>query len=144
MSMKFAFTLAVLLSCGAAFWRGRDSERLTALVLLICAAASALAETSRFWEPESGILLIDLALLSFLVVLALRTDRFWPLYATAFQAVGTLVHIARFADQSVWHSAYAAAQIFWAYPVLLALMVGTLLEARYRPAEPAWRLRREN
>lgn len=139
MSMKLAFTLIVILSCGAAFWRGRAYERWTAVVLMASAAASAIVETSKFWQPESGILLIDLALLSYLIVLALRSDRFWPLYAAGFQVIGTLVHIARFADQSVWHSAYAAANIFWSYPVLLALMVGTWAEARYRPGQQAHR-----
>lgn len=134
MSMKLAFTLIVILCCGAAFWRGREYERWTAVVLLGSAAASALVETSKFWQPETGILFIDLALLAFLVVLALRSDRYWPLYAAAFQVIGTLIHVARFADQSVWHSAYAVASIFWSYPVLLTLMAGTWFEARQRPA----------
>ena len=62
----------------------------------------------------------------------MRSDRFWPLYAAGFQIVGTTIHLARLVDSGVFHSAYAFAQIFWAYPVLLALAAGTWLEARYR------------
>ena len=129
---KIAFTSIVLFSCGGALWLGRDNERWTALALLVSGAASAVLQTSQFFQPESGILLVDLALLGYLVWLALRSDRFWPLYAAGFQVVGTTIHLARFADHNVLHSAYATAQIFWAYPVLLALAAGTWLEARYR------------
>lgn len=129
---KVAFTLIVMFSCGGALWLGRDNERWTALALLIGAAASVGLQTSQFFEPESGILLVDLGLLAYLIWLALRSDRFWPLYAAGFQMVGTTIHLARLADPNVLHSAYAFAQIFWAYPVLLALAAGTWLEARYR------------
>lgn len=126
------FAIFVTSCCGLALWRGRNSERLTAAALFASAVASALFQTSDFWQPESGILMIDLALLSYLIVLALQSDRFWPLYAAGFQVVGTLIHVARFADAGVWHSAYATAQVFWSYPVMAALMAGTWFEARYR------------
>ena len=77
-------------------------------------------------------MLVDAGLLLYLVWLAMRSDRFWPLYAAGFQVVGTTIHVARFADPNIFHAAYAFAQVFWAYPVLLALAAGTWLEARYR------------
>lgn len=132
MPLKIMFLVMLLGSCGMAFWKGRDSERLTALALLLCAVASPFMQTSQFWEPETGILLIDALLLAFLGTLALRSDRFWPLYATGFHIVGTSIHVARLVDGTIWHSAYATGQIFWSYPVLLTLCVGTWLEARYR------------
>lgn len=129
---KIVFTALIVVSCGGALWFGRNNERWTAVALLASAAASAMLQTSNFFQPESGILLVDLMLLGFLVWLALRSDRFWPLYAAGFQAVGTTIHVARLVDTSVFHSAYATAQVFWGYPVLLALLAGTWLEARYR------------
>lgn len=122
----------MILTCGAALWFGRDSERWTALVLITSAIASLIAQTSKFFQPESGILLIDLALLSYLIWLALRSDRFWPLYAAGFQIIGTLIHVARITDDSIFQSAYATGQILWSYPVLLTLAVGTWFEARRR------------
>jgi len=129
---KIVFLSLLLGSCGYAVWLGRDNERLTAIALLSSAVASVYLQTSKFFQPESGILLVDLVLLSYLIWLALRSDRFWPLYAAGFQVVGTTIHLARIADHNVLHSAYATAQVFWAYPVLFALVVGTSLEARYR------------
>lgn len=132
MPFKLMFVTVLLASCAAALWKGRDSERTTAAVLLFAAVASPFAETSGFLKPESGILIIDGLLLAYLLWLALRSDRFWPLWAAAFQVVGTLVHIARFTDGSVWPNAYATGQVIWSYPVLMALAAGCWLEAQYR------------
>ena len=132
MLLKVIFLIALLSSCGTALWMGRDSERWTAISLLCAAAISPLVQTSDFVRPELGILVIDLALLAYLMTLALRSDRFWPLWAAAFQIVGTTVHLARMVDTEVWPFVYGTAQIFWSYPVLIALATGTWLEARYR------------
>ena len=132
MLLQIMFLTALLGSCGAALWFGRDSERWTALVLFVSAVASPIVETSEFVHPESGILAIDFMLLAYLIALALRSDRFWPLWAAGFQIVGTLIHVARLVDTTIWQSAYATAEIFWAYPVLAALALGTWWEARFR------------
>lgn len=134
MLFQIMFLIALLASCGAALWLGRNNERWTAVVLLVCAVASPAAETSEFAHPESGILVVDLLLLAYLITLALRSDRFWPLWAAGFQIVGTMIHVARLVDVSIWPNAYAVAQVFWAYPVLGALAMGTWWEARFRDA----------
>lgn len=126
------FTIVLFTGCGIAMWKGRAVERLTALLLLAAAFGSPLVSTSGFVAPEVGILAVDAALFGFLLYLAMISDRFWPLWAAAFQIVGTLIHVARFVDVSVLPGAYATAEAFWAYPVLFALGIGTLLEAQYR------------
>ena len=113
--------------------QGRRVERLTAAVLVLAAIASPLVQTTGFVDLEIGIMLVDVTALVFLVVVASVSDRFWPLWAAGFQLVGVLVHVARLAKSDVWFFAYSNAEIFWAYPVYLALMVGTLAEARHRP-----------
>ena len=132
MSLQILFIVALATCCGAAFWLGRDSERTTAVLLVAAATLSPLVQTSNFLHPETGILLIDMLLLAYLLVLALRSDRYWPLWAAGFQVVGTFIHVARIVDPSVWPPAYATAEVFWSYPVLFALGAGTWLEARYR------------
>lgn len=129
---QYIFVVIMLATCGAALWFGRDSERWTAIVLISSAVASLIAQSSKFFQPESGILMIDLALLAYLIWLALRSDRFWPLYAAGFQIIGTLIHVARITDDSIFQSAYATGQILWSYPVLLTLAAGTWFEARRR------------
>ena len=68
-----------------------------------------------------------------LLALALTSDRFWPMYATAFQLVGLLVHIGSLTSAGggmAW--AYAVGLIFWSYAVIAALLAGTWLEGRNR------------
>ncbi len=126
------FISLMILSCGTAFWRGRSDERMAATAIIFAALLSPVAKASGFSSPETGILGIDMALLVFLFVLALRSDRFWPLWAAGFQVVGTTIHLATFVEVDIWPPAYMAAQSFWAYPVLTALLAGTWLEARFR------------
>lgn len=126
------FTIVLFAGCGIALWKGHFSERMTAVVLLAAAFVSPLVAIGAFVVPELGILAVDASLFAFLLVLAMRSDRFWPMWAAGFQIVGTLIHVARFVDASIWPYAYATAEAFWAYPVLAALGLGTWLEARFR------------
>ncbi len=134
--LQLLFTVVMFGTFGVALWKGEWPERATAIVLFCAAAASPLVESSLFASPEYGILAVDLLLLGWLGALALVTDRFWPLWATGFHLVGTVIHIARMADPTVVPNAYALGQVFWSYPVLAALASGALVEA------PAARARR--
>lgn len=122
----------LLTACGAAFWRGAWPERGAAVAVLLASFASPVVEADVFASPEYGILLIDCMLLLCLGSIGLVADRFWPLWATGFHLVGTIIHLARAADPSVWPSAYATGQVFWSYPVLAALAVGSFVEAPIR------------
>lgn len=128
------FTFVLFGGCGIALWKGHFSERMTAVALLAGALISPLVAVGAFVVPEIGVLAVDTALLVFLLTLALVSDRFWPMWAAGFQIVGTLIHVARIVDASIWPKAYITAEAFWAYPVLAALALGTWLEARFRDA----------
>ncbi len=112
-------------------WGGRD-EQFAAFGFAFATLASNLANQNLYTSPEMGILGIDLMVLAGLVVLALKSDRFWPMYAAAFQFVGTVVHMASFTNQGDYAWAYAVGLIFWSYAVMLAMMAGTWLEGRWR------------
>jgi len=129
---QLLFTVAIFGSCGIALWKGGWPERSGAIAIFAASTASPLVESSLFASPEYGILAVDLMLLGWLGALALFSDRFWPLWAAGFHLVGTIIHVARMVDPSVMPSAYAIGQVFWAYPVLLALASGTLVEAPRR------------
>ena len=128
------FTIVLFSGCGVALWKGHFSERMIAVALLTGAFVSPLVETAAFAFPEVGVLAVDSALFVLLLGLALVSDRFWPMWAAGFQIVGTLIHVARFVDASIWPKAYITAEAFWAYPVLAALGFGTWFEARHRDA----------
>lgn len=127
------FALAALLStCGIAFRWGGIDERLASLGFIVATIASRLSNQSYYADTEMLVLAVDAALLAFLIILALRSDRFWPLWAAAFQLVGTTVHFASMVETGDFAWAYAVGLIFWSYPVLLALGIGTWLEGRHR------------
>lgn len=112
-------------------WGGRD-ERFAAGIFLAATIASRIADQGNFAHIQSTVFIIDFALFAALLILALRSDRFWPMWAAAFQAVGTMVHIASMTETGDFAWAYAVGLIFWSYPVVFALMAGTWLEGRYR------------
>ena len=132
MLLNYLGAFALLSSCGVAMrWGGLD-ERLASIGFVLATITSRLFTESNYGNTEFIVLMIDTALLAGLVLLALRSDRFWPMWAAAFQLVGTTVHFASMAETGDFKWAYAVGLIFWSYPVMIALMVGTWLEARYR------------
>ena len=68
---------------------------------------------------------IDLVALLALTVLTLKSDRFWPMWATAFHLLAVTVHGATMVDPKITPWAFATGAIFWAYPMLLALAIGS-------------------
>lgn len=127
------FGLVVLLSACLLAWRfGGADEKLAAVGFVAATLLSRSLDNSDFSHTQIGVFGVDILLLVGLLMLALRSDRFWPLWACAFQLVGTTVHVASMTEQGNFAWAYAVALIFWSYPVMLALMAGTWLEARFR------------
>lgn len=128
----------VALCCGAALvWGGRD-ERMTAIGFILAVIASRIVSDGAYEHTEIGVAVIDVLVFFGLLVLALYSDRFWPMWAAAFQLVGTLVHGASSAQQTgdfAW--AYFIALLFWSYPVFIALAAGTWFEGRFRNARNA-------
>lgn len=131
--LSFLIPIAALIACTsiALRWGGLD-ERIAATSFIVATGATMVANTSRYQHTESGILIVDLSLLAILFILALRSDRFWPMWAAAFQLVGTTVHFASMTETGDYAWAYAVGLIFWSYPVLIALGAGTWLEGRHR------------
>ena len=128
-----ALTLIALFGSAAMTWKwGGLDEKWASSAFILAALASNLANASRYGHTETGILIVDLALLAGLLLIALRSDRFWPMWAAAFQMVAVTVHIASLTENGKFAWAYAVGLIFWSYPVLIALMVGTWMEARFR------------
>jgi hypothetical protein len=126
------------LTCGYALIRGRSDERLTAVV---CIAASLLTPivlspiAERYTHIESGELLIDCAVLAAFTLVAVRSDRFWPLWLAGLQLTTSLAHFLKAVHLDLMPSAYAAAERFWSYPILIILAIGTWRGHRRRMRE---------
>ena len=59
------------------------------------------------------------------VAVALRSNRFWPLWVAGLQLTTALGHVLKAIDHDLVPRAYGAALQFWSYPILLILAVGT-------------------
>lgn len=75
---------------------------------------------------ELGILFVDLLVLAAFAALVLKTDRFWPLWACGFHLVGVATHLVMLVFPAVLPQAYRIVQGAWAYPMMLAIVLGCL------------------
>jgi hypothetical protein len=120
------FSLAMLLACcGIAFWRGRTVERIAAAAMVAAWFASPLVQNDhQTLGPQSGVLIVDTLLLLTLLGLALTSDRWWTMAATAFQGVAALVHLAAALDRQIIPRAYYVAGNLLSYLTMGALLLG--------------------
>lgn len=122
------FLTILLLSAGYAAWRGNRDARVIAAACFLATLATRFAVqplTDRYASVEQGLLLIDGLMLAVFVIVALRSDRFWPLWIAGLQLTSSLGHLLKAIDVSLVPQAYGAAIAFWSYPILLILAVGT-------------------
>jgi len=122
------FAPVLLAVCIYAWWRGGTDERIVAATCLAGTVATMLAVTplrQRYAGVEEGLALVDLAVLAGFITVALRSNRFWPLWVAGLQLTTSIGHILKGVDQDLLPRAYGAALQFWSYPILLILAVGT-------------------
>ncbi len=84
-------------------------------------------------------MLVDFSLLAILVLLALFSRRYWPLWATGFHLIACLTHLAVYADPAFRPSAYATYSQLWTFPTLGALILGCLDLRWLRPGSAGHR-----
>jgi hypothetical protein len=132
MRVLFYFVCLFLL-VGYASWRGGWPERSAAAAILIGSLMTmgALSPWGRqFSDVETGVLLVDVAVLAVFTAIALRSDRFWALWVAALQLLAVLVHLAKAAGFPMPENGYATLQAFWSYPIMLAVALGVLQHHR--------------
>lgn len=123
----------LIATCGYALWRGRKYEQMAAIICIAASVASVLARSplhNRYSGLEIGDLVIDTAVLLAFVGIALRSDRFWPLWAAGLQLTISLSHMFKALDLPLVPIAYAAAERFWSYPTLIIIAVGAWRQHR--------------
>lgn len=124
-NFQLLWNATLVLSVGVAALRGGRPEWAVAVACLLASLATPLVQLGRYEQTEIGVMLVDLTLLAVLAGVALTSNRFWPLWALGFHAVGATIHLARMAQPMIVPTAYANAAAFWSYPVLLALLFGS-------------------
>jgi hypothetical protein len=117
-----------------AFLRGRSDERIAVATCILATFATnfVYSPTGSYVGVERGVLLVDLGALAAFTFLALRSDRFWPLWVAGLQLTTVIAHALKGVQLDLMPQAYAAAARFWVYPIFLIIVVGTFRSARKR------------
>ena len=127
----------LMAACLAAAARGGAGERLAGAAMLLAWIASPLAQNvNQRLGMQVGLFVIDSLLLTVLVFVALRSDRWWPMWACAFHAVGTLIHVLAALDVEISPRAYFIGSGLLSYLTMGALLLGALNRPRPRPGGP--------
>jgi hypothetical protein len=116
-------TIAVIVS-GGAFWKGGREEQIAAGGLILSWVATEVLLDPRWLGPQWGAFGADTCLLIVLTAIAMRTARFWPLFAAAFQLLCVVIHVARMVDPGVHAWAYATGQVIFSQWVFFSVGVG--------------------
>lgn len=125
---QWASLAALLISTGVALWRGGWPERLAAIAMILAWIASALLFKTRLWfGPQTAVFVVDLALFATLLFIALRSDRWWPLWACGFHGLSLILILATLLDTRISNRAgYIAGGGVFSYLVMVALLLGSL------------------
>ncbi len=125
--------------CAYAFLRGRADERIVAGICILASVASVIVgsrvASTAYSHVEAGILLVDLATLAGFTFVALRSERFWPLWVAGLQLTTLMSHAFKAGQIDLMPEAYAAAARLWVYPIFLIIVIGTWRGSRRRLAE---------
>lgn len=136
--LSWLWIFAATSVCGAALWRGGPSERAAGAAIYVGWLASiAVMDRSPAGAQNTqwAILVVDILLLAFLVALALRSHRFWPMAAAGFHFLTIATHGIRVIDPTFDLWVYITAEIVWGYLMLAALAFGVWARWRERAVQ---------
>ena len=118
--------------CLVGLWFGGREERVTAGALLLAYAAT-LVFRDRSWAGTQWVTFgTDIAFLLLIGFIALKTRRYWPLFAAGFQLLGVATHTARVIDPYVHAWAYITAGVIWSHAVAASVAIGAINRRRER------------
>jgi hypothetical protein len=128
--LEIIFVL-LLIVCGAyaSIWGGRTGRAGAAIFLCATILSSVAATANPDWTSTSyGVFSVDAGCMLALCLLALASDRYWPIWAFGFQIVAVATHIATMWAPDIVPKAYQAILAFWSIPILAVMVIGTKLD----------------
>ena len=119
-----------------AYLKGGRDER-AAMFVCVGATLASLAVMSQggsdYRTLQPLVAVVDIATLGAFAWIALRSERFWPLWISGLQLTSTTGHLLKFVEPDLVPLAYSTALAFWSYLILIILGVGTFRTSRRAP-----------
>ncbi|PHY21220.1 hypothetical protein [Caulobacter sp. BP25] len=133
---QWASLAALLISTGVALWRGGWPERLAASAMIVAWFSTGwLYDSEQRFGPQTGAFFVDAALMMVLLFIALRSNRWWPMWACGFHALSLILMLATLADPRIPNRAsLVAGGGMFSYLTMAALFLGAI--RRQSPPSP--------
>lgn len=142
--MNYLFVALMMLCTAYAWWAGGAPERIGATTYAVSAVGTylvLLASTPRWQSVEVGVFIVDVITFILFCVLAMRSNRFWPIWVSSLLGLGVLGHLGRWVGPEVFWWAYAVILSIWSYPILAIIAIGTWNHQRRlkrHKTDPSW------
>lgn len=132
-TILLAFYSALLLCVAyASVNGGRTGKAGSAIFIVASVLSEAAVRMNPSWAGTSlGLFAVDAGCLIALVMLALASNRLWPIWALGFQSVAVATHIATLSIPDVVPKSFHALLSFWAIPILWVMVTGTHKDRQY-------------
>lgn len=116
-----------------AFWRGGNTERLCALIILVGWMLTPLVQTVGVIGLDPGTTLVDSTATLLLIWLSEKKRQLWLLFAASCAVLGTTGHFATAISSPIGYRTYFFNNGFWSgYMLLFALFIGLVNAERTR------------
>ena len=127
--LNVIFTALVVSAClPALIWGGWEGRQTCAMFIIAGIATGAASISAMIPIGQSATLFsLDVLLAAGLLRIALKTNRYWPLWICSFQALSILTFVA-------WKIILGAPSLFqtvagfWSIPQLVVLCIGPILD----------------
>lgn len=128
-SFILALLLCVVYGSVAGGRTGRAGSVIFVAASLLTAAGGML--NPQYTSTSYAVFAVDIGCLLALVMLAVNSNRFWPIWAVGFQIVAVATHIATIWMPDFVPKAYYAILSFWSIPILWVMVAGTRKDRQY-------------
>lgn len=133
------FWLLASLSCGFVWLHGNAEGKKAVILFVVAVLLTWIAQNldTQWRQTHWPLLVVDTGYLVATYAFALRSNRFWPLWITAFQLLTVASHLATIVAPDFVPKIYSAIATFWVVPLLLSMVSGVYLDHRaFRRLEP--------
>jgi hypothetical protein len=126
------YSALVLCAAYASINGGRTGKAGSAIFVIASVMTVAAAQMNPNWVGTSlGLFAVDAGCLLAVFILALTSNRYWPIWALGFQIVAVATHLAALSIPDVVPKSFQALLSFWAIPILGVMVAGTHKDRQY-------------